>query len=74
LLVQSVLLCDKVLNMIEDRLISDLILHESPLQRGCNRNGHALMLRPPETAVNRCSGQHDDPGVSCQIKENVPEP
>ena len=31
------------------------------------------MLRPPETAVNRCSGQHDDPGVSCQKKENVPE-
>lgn len=42
LLVQSVFLCDKVLNMIEDRLISDLILHESLLQRGCNRNGQAF--------------------------------
>jgi hypothetical protein len=61
LLVQSVFLCDKALNMIEDRLIFDLILHESLLPRGCDRNGQALMLRPPETAVNRCSGQHDDP-------------
>jgi hypothetical protein len=61
LLVQSVFLCDKVLNMIEDRLIFDLIFHESLLPRGCDRNGQALMLRPPETAVNRCSGQHDDP-------------
>ena len=58
LLVQSVFLCDKALNMSEDRLIFDLILHESILQRGCDRNGQALMLRPPETAVNRCSGQH----------------
>jgi hypothetical protein len=41
--------------MIEDRLIFDLILHESLLPRGCDRNGQALMLRPPETAVNRCS-------------------
>jgi hypothetical protein len=73
LLVQSVFLCGKVLNMIEDRLISDLILHESLLQRGCDRNGQALMLRPPETAVNRCSGQHDNPGVGCQKKKNVPE-
>ena len=32
LLVQSVFLCDKVLNMIEDRLIFDLILHESLLR------------------------------------------
>ena len=73
LLVQSVFLCDKALNMIEDRLIFDLILHESLLPRGCDGNGQALMLRPPETAVNRCSGQHDDPGVGCQKKENVPE-
>ncbi len=58
LLVQSVFLCHKVLNMIEDRLIFDLILHESLLPRGCDWNGHALMVRPPETAVNRCSGQH----------------
>jgi len=41
LLVQSVFLCDKVLNMIEDRLIFALILHESLLQRGCDRNGQA---------------------------------
>jgi len=73
LLVQSVFLFDKALNMIEDRLIFDLILHESLLPRGCDGNGQALMLRPPETAVNRCSGQHDDPGVGCQKKENVPE-
>jgi hypothetical protein len=55
LLVQSVFLFDKTLNMIEDRLIFDLILHESLLPRGCDWNGQALMLRPPETAVNRCS-------------------
>jgi len=73
-LVQSVFLCDKVLNVIADRLISNLILHESLLQRGCNQNGQALMLRSPETAVNRCSGQHDESGVGCQKKENVPEP
>ncbi len=72
LLVQSVFLCNKVLNVIEDRLIFDLILHESLLPRGCDRNGRALMLRPPETTVNRCAGQHDDPGVGCQNKENVP--
>jgi len=72
LLEQSVFLCHKVLNMIEDRLIFDLILHESLLQHGCDRNGQALMLRPPETAVNRCSGQHDAPGLGCQKKENVP--
>ena len=47
LLVQSVFFCDKALNMIEDRLIFDLILHESLLQRGCDRNGQALMLRSP---------------------------
>ena len=47
LLVQSVFLCHKVLNMIEDRLIFDLILHESLLPRGCDRNGQDLMLRPP---------------------------
>jgi hypothetical protein len=55
LLVQSVFLFDKALNMIEDRLIFDLILHESLLPRGCDWNGQALMLRPPETEVNRCS-------------------
>ena len=31
LFVQSVFLCDKALNMIEDRLIFDMILHESLL-------------------------------------------
>jgi hypothetical protein len=41
LLVQSVFLFDKVLNMIEDRLILDLILHESLLQRGCDWTGQA---------------------------------
>jgi hypothetical protein len=73
LLVQSVFLCDKVLNVIEDRLIFDLILHESLLPLGCDWNGQALMLRPPETAVNRRSGQHDDPGVGGQKKETVRE-
>jgi hypothetical protein len=73
LLVQSVFLCDKTLNVIEDRLIFDLILHESLLlQRECDRNGQTFMLPPPETAVNRCSGQHDGPGARCQKKENVP--
>jgi hypothetical protein len=56
LLVQSVFLGDKVLNVIEDRLIFDLILHESLLPHGCDRNGQALMVRPPETVVNRYSG------------------
>jgi hypothetical protein len=55
LLVQSVFFFDKALNMIEDRLIFDLILHESLLPRGCDWNGQALMLSPPESAVNRCS-------------------
>jgi hypothetical protein len=55
LLVQSVFLFDKALNMIEDRLIFDLILHESLLPRGCDWNGQALMLSPPESEVNRCS-------------------
>ena len=34
LVVQSVFLCDKALNIIEDRLIPDLILHERLLSRG----------------------------------------
>ena len=38
MLVQSLFLCDKALNIIEDRLIPDLILHESLLSRGYN--GH----------------------------------
>jgi len=36
LLVQPMLLCDKVLNMIEDRLIFNVILHESLLPCGCD--------------------------------------
>lgn len=52
LLVQSVFLCDKILNMIEDRLILDLILHESLLHRGYDRNGDSFMLRPLETLIN----------------------
>jgi hypothetical protein len=55
LLVQSVFLFDKALNMIEDRLIFNLILHESLLPHGCDWNGQALMLRPPKTEINRCS-------------------
>jgi hypothetical protein len=39
LVVQSVFLCDKALNIIEDRLIPDLILHESLLSRGYDRTG-----------------------------------
>jgi hypothetical protein len=58
LLVQSVFLCDKALNIVKDRLIFDLILHESILQRGFDRIGQALMLHPHETACNRCSGHH----------------
>jgi hypothetical protein len=36
--VQSVFLFDEVLNVIEDRLILDLILHENLLQQGRDRN------------------------------------
>ena len=57
LLVQSLFLCNKALNIIKDWLIPDLILHESLLSRGCDRNGHNLMLRLTETVVNRRSGQ-----------------
>jgi len=39
--------------MSEDRLIFALIFHESLLPRGSGRNGQALMVRPPETTVNR---------------------
>ena len=60
--------------MIEDRLIFDLIFHESLLPHGCDRNGQALMLRPPETAVNRRSGRHDGPGGGCRRKRMCPEP
>jgi hypothetical protein len=43
--VQSVFLCDKTLNVIEDRLIFDLVVHESLLQRECDRKGQDLRLR-----------------------------
>jgi hypothetical protein len=61
LVVQPVFLCDKVLNKIEDRLIPDLIFHESLLSRGYDGNGHDLMLRPTQTGVNRTSQRHDVP-------------
>jgi hypothetical protein len=58
LLVQSLFLSDKALNIIEDRLIPELILHESLLSRGYARNGHDCMLRPTETGVNGTSQRH----------------
>ena len=53
LVMQSVLLCDKALNIIEDRLIPDLILHESFPSPGYNRSGHDFMLRPTKTGQKR---------------------
>ena len=55
-LVQSVLFFDQALNVIEDRLIFDLILHENLLQRGCSRYEYSLIVRPHHPAVNRRSG------------------
>ena len=55
LVVQSVFLCDEALNIIEDRLIPDLILHERLLSRGYDRKRHDFMLRPTQTGVNRTS-------------------
>jgi hypothetical protein len=49
LLVQSVFLCDESLNVIEDRLIFDLILHESLLRRDVIGTVKASMLRPAAT-------------------------
>ena len=60
LLVQSLFLCDKALN-IEDWLIPDLILHESFPSRGYNRNRHDFMLRPTKTRINRSSDQPNVP-------------
>jgi len=68
-IVQSVFLFDKTLNMIEDRLIFELIFHESLLPRGCDWNGQALMLRPPETEVNRATGS----GLETTIPPRVGE-
>ena len=61
LVVQSVFLCDKALNIIEDRLIPDLILHEIFLSHGYDRNGHDFMLRPTKTRINRSSDQPNVP-------------
>jgi hypothetical protein len=47
--VQSVFLFDKALDVIQNRLILGLILHESLLHRGPDRNGHKFMVRPPRT-------------------------
>jgi hypothetical protein len=55
LLVQLVFFFDETLNMIQDRLICALILHESLLPRGWEWNGQAFMLRPPESEVNRAT-------------------
>jgi hypothetical protein len=46
LVVQSVFLCDKALNIIEDRLIPDLILHERLLSRGYDRKGARFYVTP----------------------------
>ena len=61
LLVQSLFLCDKALNIIEDGLIPDLFLHESLLSRGYDPNEHDFRVRPTETGVNDNSGQYDVP-------------
>ena len=69
--VQSVFLFDKALDVIQNRLILGLILHESLLHRGPDRNGHKFMVRPPRTVVNRSSGQHTVPGAGSQKKEKA---
>jgi len=51
-LMQSVLFFDQALNVIEDRLIFDLILHENLLQRGCSRYEYVLIVRPHHPSVN----------------------
>ena len=61
LLVQSVFLFDKTLNIIQDRLIPDLILHESLLSRRYDRNRNDFILRPTETVVNRTSHRDRPP-------------
>jgi hypothetical protein len=58
LLVQSLFLSDKALNIIENWLIPNLILHESLLSRDMFGRGHDFMLRPTETGVNRSYNQH----------------
>jgi len=61
LVVQSVFLCDKALNIIEDRLIPDLILHERLLSRGYDWKGNDFLLRQTQTGVNRTSSRRDVP-------------
>jgi hypothetical protein len=51
LFVQSMFLCDKALNVIENRLIFRLILHEILLQRRCDRNCQDVMLLPAKLAA-----------------------
>lgn len=51
-LVQSVFFFDQALNVIEDRLIFDLILHENLLQRGYDRNECVSIVRPHHPSVN----------------------
>lgn len=51
-LMQSVFFFDQALNVIEDRLIFDLILHKSLLQRGCGRYEYVLIVRPHHPSVN----------------------
>ena len=51
-LMQTVLFFDQALNVIEDRLIFDLILHENLLQRGCSRYEYVLIVRPHHPSVN----------------------
>jgi hypothetical protein len=59
-LVQSMLFFDQALNVIKDRLIFDLILHENLLQRGCGRYEYVLIVRPRQPSVNRFSGPSAD--------------
>jgi len=54
--VQSVFLFDKALNIIEDRLILDLILHGSLFHRGCDRNGYNLCYAHPKLRSTDAQG------------------
>ena len=48
LLIQSLFFFDKALNIIEDGLIPKLILQETLLSRGHDRNGTMLCYAPPK--------------------------
>lgn len=50
--VQSMLFLDQTLNVIEDRLIFDLILHENLLEHGYDRNQCVSIVRPHQSSVN----------------------